>query len=151
MRKFRSDWFTIVASDFFSNCFAAILILDAVSPKDVVVTPGLAPFRIEYNLPQNIDCQKDKWAIALSFVDDQNQPFNTLSDAPDAEAEREGNKCVITGSLDGIVLAGKPDKLKIIVVDAPDSVPSDLTVSFPNYVAHFSLANGCSQEGLCQD
>jgi hypothetical protein len=150
MAKFRSDWFTIVASDFFSNCFAAILILDAVSPKDIISSPGLEAFRIEYTLPSSVDCGKDVSAIVVSFVDDDGYPFDTLKDAPDAKAERDGDKCVITGSLDGISLAGKPGSLKVVVTAAPDATPAELRVSFKNYVADFSSARGCSSEGKCE-
>lgn len=98
-RRSRSDWFTVVATDLFSGCFAAVLILDSVTPKETPVQRRAAHVEVEYNLPpsRSGSCFGPS-AIAVTFQDASSSEFSTLDMAPNWTPD--GQICRLTSLLD---------------------------------------------------
>ncbi len=66
MRRRRGSWFTIVATDLFSGAFAAIILLDTVSPKELGSVAEQQEVRIYY--PNGgTACPADPGALVFSF------------------------------------------------------------------------------------
>lgn len=66
MRRRRGGWFTIVATDLFSGAFAAIILLDTVSPKELGSVAEQQEVRIWYPNRENA-CPADPGALVFSF------------------------------------------------------------------------------------
>jgi hypothetical protein len=62
----RGGWFTIVATDLFSSAFAAIILLDTVSPKEIGSVAELQEVRISYPAGET-PCSTDPDALVFSF------------------------------------------------------------------------------------
>ncbi|MFN3627939.1 MAG: hypothetical protein ACK4S3_08680, partial [Parvibaculum sp.] len=67
MRRRRSGWFSIVATDLFSGAFAAIILLDTVSPKELGSVAEQQEVRISYS-KGDLACPADPGAIVFSFL-----------------------------------------------------------------------------------
>jgi hypothetical protein len=98
-RRSKSDWFTVVATDLFSGCFAAVLILDSVTPKETPVQRRTANVEVEYSLPpsRGSSCFGPS-AIGVTFQDAAGSQFSTLDMAPNWTPD--GQVCRLTGLLD---------------------------------------------------
>lgn len=66
MRRRQGGWFTIVATDLFSGAFAAIILLDTVSPKELGSTAEQQEVRIWYPVGET-GCPVDPGSIVFSF------------------------------------------------------------------------------------
>lgn len=118
----RRDWFTIVATDLFAGSFAAILIIDSVTPKELAGVGELELIEIEYDAPAGsfVDCD-DPGAVVFSFEDDTGERFNTLDQGGFA-ASRNGTRCKVLGVIGNVALTGPPENPRALVVEFDPSV-----------------------------
>ena len=98
MRRRRNRWFTIVATDMFSGAFAAIVLLDTITPKQMGIRPSSQEIRITYSVAGGAKCpdKADGDAVVFSFLDGGN-PQSTIDKG--FQSNLVGQNCVISGFL----------------------------------------------------
>lgn len=99
MRARRNRWFTIVATDMFSGAFAAIVLLDTITPKHMGLPSTAQEVRLIFPIQGGTVCPNadDGNALIFSFLDG-GEPQSTID--KDFRATVIGNRCVVTGFLD---------------------------------------------------
>ncbi|NEH61403.1 hypothetical protein [Rhizobium ruizarguesonis] len=112
----RRDWFPIVASDLFCGALAAVIIMDAVAPKEPAIAEETAMFELAYARGAD-DCD-DPHQVALSFVDGSNKAFNTLSGA-NAVNGAVDDKCVLQVLIEGVSAEGDLQELQVLILESP--------------------------------
>ncbi|KXF82974.1 hypothetical protein [Enterovibrio coralii] len=147
----RGEWFTIVATDLFAASFAAILIIDAASPKELFVEPSDSYFELNYPLLDSergsIPCERNDIAIAFSFLDDDGVYQHSLSGEAAVTAVAEGSNCIVRGLFLNVPIATAPREPLILIVEYPgseDLEPSSIRVLY-NQTEFL-----CSAEGECK-
>lgn len=117
----KGRWFTIVATDLFAGAFAAILIIDAATPKEPYSVGEPTLFQMTFDAPGiEIDC-RDPNNVLLAFTDDQGEPIMTGD--LDLSGSRSGDKCQVTGLIHDVSVNAPPDDARILVVYRPASMP----------------------------
>lgn len=123
MRRKRSNWFTIVATDLFSSAFAAILLLDAVTPKETGMAAEAQAVRIEYSHIEG-KCPNDPDAVILMFRD--SGEWVSTQDS-NLSASANGNTCVMTGAMK-LFLAEEPTDACILITELSPPDPEEFSV-----------------------
>lgn len=122
----RSDWFTIVATDLFAAAFAAILIIDAASPKELFVQPSDAYFEMSYPLGKATNsgkapCKDNNVAFAFSFLDDDGNYRNSLGSEAKLSVNEEGDSCIVRGLFIDVTVATEPREPFVLLLEYPVS------------------------------
>lgn len=112
----RRDWFPIVASDLFCGALAAVIIMDAVSPKEPAIAEETAMFELTY--PRGTSDCSDPHQLALSFLDGSNKRFNTLSRANAVNGAVDHN-CVLQVLIEGVSAEGEIQEPKVLILEGP--------------------------------
>lgn len=109
MTQPRADWFSTVATDLFASCFAAILIIDSVTPKEIGTSSRPIPIEIEYNLPDQRNflgrsrdagtCLSEA-AIVVSFDDRSGRRHSTLT--LEGHWAPDGRQCRFVTTVSGL-------------------------------------------------
>lgn len=140
----RSDWFTIVATDLFAGAFAAILIIDAATPKHPVALGQATLFSMRYAAPtssQGIDCN-DPNNVVFLFTDEQGDSYNTLD--VDLSSQRAGEYCEVIGIIDDVALTSSPSNGRVGIIRRPaDVVLGDVSIK----LSSFELT--CTESEFC--
>jgi hypothetical protein len=88
----RRDWFSIVATDLFCGVLAAVIIFDAVSPKESFSGGVPLLLTVRYDKPANHSCDsKNSVAIAFTVA---GQRFSSVSGLPSIPGTN-GSTCVL--------------------------------------------------------
>jgi hypothetical protein len=104
LRITRKDWFPIVATDLFCGLLAAVIIFDAVSPREVS-TAG-QDILVEFSYPNAIGpnsaaaCEDDKSRLIFSFVSESTRR-STAADA-NLKADQEGGLCRVQAAFSDV-------------------------------------------------
>jgi hypothetical protein len=109
MAQPRADWFSTVATDLFASCFAAVLIIDSVTPKELGSSSRPVPIEIEYNLPAErrfLGRSRDpgtclpEAAVVVSFDDRSGRRHSTL--AMEGHWSPDGRQCRFVTTVSGL-------------------------------------------------
>lgn len=139
----KGRWFTIVATDLFAGAFAAILIIDAATPKEPYSLGEPTLFQMTFNAPGNeIDCRNPN-NVLFAFTDDQGEAILTRD--IDLSGSRAGDKCQVTGLIHDVSVNEPPDDARILVVYRPASMPPIGDVSVK--LSTFPLT--CKEDEIC--
>lgn len=115
----KGNWFTIVATDLFAGSFAAILIIDAATPKEPYSLGEPTLFQMTFeagNSGSGIDC-RNPHNVLFAFTDDQGD--KVLTRDIDLSGSRTGTKCKVTGLIHDVSVNEPPDDARILVVYRP--------------------------------
>lgn len=140
MKAANNRWFTIVATDLFSGSFAAILLIDALTPKEIGSTATSQRIEIQYPKPAKAECPADSGAIVLAFKDG-GTPVSTLSGS--FSVKEHDDQCIVSGFLNGF-LESRPEDPCIVVAEYPGGAPSSVKVSIASIGFNREIApDGC--------
>lgn len=142
--KARSDWFTIVATDLFAASFAAILIIDSVTPKEIAGVGQPQIFQLEYQVAQRKPsfC-KNEHALAFFATDNSGAAISTIPQK--LSASRVGNTCKVIGLFPDSTLSAAPDDGVVIVVELDPAMEPIKKVSIK--IGEHTLK--CKENELC--
>lgn len=99
MLRRRNRWFTIVATDMFSGAFAAIVLLDAISPKEVGNEPSTQELSMTFQ-SQSGNCPTDTGAVVLRF-EEGGDIKNTLENQfKFSNIQQTGQSCIFSGPVE---------------------------------------------------
>lgn len=136
------NWFTTVATDLFAGAFAAVLIIDAATPKKPIAQEEPVILTITYD-GTGVDC-RDANHIHFAFSDD----YGDLFRSQDAKltGSRMGSDCVVTGLLEQVSLGAPPDDARMLVAYRPAS--SGPLLSMDARIGRFNLT--CKEHAPCK-
>ena len=139
------NWFTIVATNLFASSFAAILVIQAATPKEPYSfgEPTLFPMTFEAGDPgSGIDC-RNPHNVLFAFTDDQGEKVLTRN--IDLSGSRTGTKCNVTGLIHEVSVNEPPGDARILVVYRPAALPpiGDVSVKISTF------PQVCKEETLC--
>ena len=143
----RRDWFTIVATDLFAGCFAAVVIIDSVTPKEIAAAPQPMFFEMSYPAKTSkVPCGANKSAVALSFQDDSKR-LDTINNG-NFSGSRRGNMCVVTGVFQDVELSSPPSDARVLLVEKdPDPTAQfafdEMEVDFNEYSCECDVTGAC--------
>jgi hypothetical protein len=120
----RRDWFPIVATDMFCSLLAAVIILDAVSPKEIADAGRTIYVRLEYKKDQTKLC--DRGRIVLSFFDDGGSPYSTLDEG---QAIDGGEICIVEAWFPDAQLEHGPTDAVLLVAEYASKEDVEVQVS----------------------
>ena len=144
----KGDWFTIVASDLFAGAFAAILIIDAATPKRPLALGQPTLVDIRYDVSTEIggtEC-RDPTNIAFIFRDDTGEEFNTLN--LDLAGRLAGGRCQIIGVVDDVALSAAPTEAEVLLIYRPGAEPlGTVDVTLQNSTLTCTEDAPCSTSG----
>ena len=108
----RRDWFSIVATDLFCGLLAAVIIFDAVSPKETF--SGSLPLflTVRYDKPAAHSCDSTS-SVVIAFTV-AGQRFSTLDGLP-AIASTNGSTCVLRYLFHTSVLSPRIEAPKVLI------------------------------------
>jgi hypothetical protein len=92
LNRKRRDWFSIVATDLFCGALAAVIILDAVSPKEVLASQVPILITVRYEKQRADQCGQIA-AVTMGF-ELANRRFTSLDDLAAIPSDT-GNACVL--------------------------------------------------------
>lgn len=144
----RRDWFTIVATDLFAGCFAAVVIIDSVTPKEIAAAPQPMLFEMSYPAKTSkVPCGANKAAVALSFQDDSKR-LDTINNG-NFTGSRRGNMCVVTGVFQDVELSSPPSDARVLLVENdPDPAAQfgfgEIEIDFNEYNCKCDSTGACS-------
>jgi hypothetical protein len=104
-----ADWFSTVATDLFASCFAAVLIIDSVTPKELGSSVRPVPIEVEYNLPRTATFPGEtrvegtclpRGAVVVSFDDRSGRRHSTLT--IEGHWSPDGPNCRFVGVVSGL-------------------------------------------------
>lgn len=115
-------WFTIVATDLFAGAFAAILIIDAATPKEPITIgePTLIRVTFDAGPAGAIDCIHP-YHVVVAFTDDQGEEVNSREVR--MTGARQANNCISTGVETDLSVSSPPDNLRYVIAFRPASLP----------------------------
>lgn len=97
-----SDWFVLVATDLFMAAFAAIIIIDIISPKYPKGEVGNATSsEFVYSISGDQSCTNFDHQTVAFKINDGTDSY-TLFDLNSISAGRLSDKCVVTGKFEDI-------------------------------------------------
>jgi hypothetical protein len=120
----RRIWFSIVATDMFSGAFAAIVLVDAVTPKQILRPILNEPVELSYEKSNKYACPADGSAIVFSFRDG-NDVRSTLKE--NFQVNDTGSRCTISGTL-SMDLTGEPEKPCVTIFELRGAEPPKIDV-----------------------
>lgn len=91
LKRKRSDWFSIVATDLFCGVLAAVIILDAVSPKDVAAAHEPMLVALDFERRATLRCARDTTIFLALHI---NGRLVSSIDGPDPSVTETANRCV---------------------------------------------------------
>ncbi len=143
----RRDWFTIVATDLFAGCFAAVVIIDSVTPKEIAAAPQSMLFEMSYPSKTTlVPCGANRAAVGLSFRDDTER-LDTINDG-NFSGSRRGGRCVIIGVFQGVKLTSPPTDARLLVVENDPNPVADF--GFDEVEINFNeFTCKCENTGAC--
>lgn len=126
LTKRRRDWFPIVATDLFCGVLCAVIILDAVSPKEIG-SPGRT-LLIDIAFPDKSDlgpayanrCAGDLGRVVFSFLDNGN-PTSTIAGG-DTQGAMMGDKCHLQAFFPSVHYEKGLDSPRITVAEYADAL-----------------------------
>ena len=114
--KARSDWFTIVATDLFAASFAAVLIIDSVTPKEIAGIGQPQIFELEYQVTnRNPTFCQNEHALAFFATDDSGAAVSTVTQK--LSNSRVGDTCKVIGLFPDSSFINAPDDGVVMVVE----------------------------------
>jgi hypothetical protein len=119
LRHRRGDWFSIVATDLFCNILCAVIILDAVSPKEKLrdTFPSFIELMIDKSAGSN--CAFDPRGVVLIFEDASHGRRDTLDKSP--SLTEDNDKCRIRYFLTDLTAGGKPSDVHVVLTEYPNT------------------------------
>lgn len=91
LKRRRSDWFSIVATDLFCGVLAAVIILDAVSPKEIVGVNEPTALVLQFNRSPQWRCAQDT-AMFVSIR--SNGQWKSSLDSPSPSVTETAAACM---------------------------------------------------------
>jgi hypothetical protein len=91
-----ADWFSTVATDLFASCFAAVLIIDSVTPKEL--GSSVRPVPIEETRVEGTCLPRG--AVVVSFDDRSGRRHSTLT--IEGHWSPDGPNCRFVGVVSGL-------------------------------------------------
>ena len=125
-----SDWFVLVASDLFMACFAAILVIDIISPKFPEGEIGsVIATEFAYSLEPNQTCNTRDFQKVAFKVNDGADNYTTF-DLKSVYATTANNHCIVTGKLEDI--GANIEKYCLLVVGGQGFWPKNAEITLSN-------------------
>jgi hypothetical protein len=114
-------WFTIVATDLFAGAFAAILIIDAATPKEPITIgePTLIRITFDAGPAGALDCILP-YHVVVAFTDDQGEDVNSREVR--MTGARQANNCISIGVETDLSVSSPPDDLRYVIAFRPASL-----------------------------
>ena len=135
LKKRRRDWFPIVATDLFCGVLAAVIILDAVSPREVsgagrVVYMEIAfPDQSDLGLRYTDRCQ-DVGRVVFSFMNDSKR-VNTLV-AGGTDGKQTGGICRLQALFPAVHFEEELEQPSVLFTEYPGDIDAvEVTVTVP--------------------
>lgn len=132
LKRRKRDWFPIVATDLFCGTLAAVILLDAVSPKITGSVGEIAFIELVSKAANGDDCT-DIGRIIFFFIDAGDR-LNT-KDHGNSLGAKVGEDCVVQAFFPQVVTTDTPDEAAVILAEsAGESAPDVIIRSsrFPN-------------------
>jgi len=126
----RRDWFPIVATDLFCNVLAAVIILDAVSSKEIGVAG--APVFMQVLYPKSRSDVCENMGVVFAFDDSSGAMLNTIDGGNAAGEEVDGN-CVIQVLFPDVVFQGTLNNPRALVTEFAGQGLPKVFVSGPGF------------------
>jgi hypothetical protein len=147
LMKRRRDWFPIVATDLFCGVLCAVIILDAVSPKEIG-SPGRTllidiAFPDKANLGQAYAnrCADDLGRVVFSFLDNGN-PISTIAGG-DTQGVMTGDTCHLQAFFPSVHYEKALDNPSITIAEYADALGGfEAIVTAPGLETLICTANG---------
>jgi len=116
LKRQRADWFSIVATDLFCGALAAVIILDAVSPKEAFAGRTSTFVSIAYTHPSGRTCRAAS-EVELSMSLDGNR-ISSLDGVPSIVTDRP-DECLVQILLQSVAVQGVIKDITVILAKYP--------------------------------
>jgi hypothetical protein len=124
LKRQRSDWFSIVATDLFCGALAAVIIFDAVSPKEPYAGRTATFISVEYTRPPKRTCH-GATEVELGMTVDGNR-VTSLDGMPSIVTDGVG-KCMVQLLLQSAAVHGSIKDITVALSKYPGA-PIQLSV-----------------------
>lgn len=126
----RRDWFPIVATDLFCGVLGAVIILDAVAPKEIGAAGEVALVEVSYQKQQKDDCTSS--GVIFTFEDNTGHMFNSLDDG-NSIGMQVGDKCVMQALFPDVVIDGPLQHPAVLVTEYATVTAPQVEIRGPGF------------------